>query len=489
MNAALIPTCLQSIGVLTMTVVLALPTMASADQIWVAPVKAGGNGKVGNWGTANLGGFLSYAKETHLSFRVPDNFDTFTKAVVVLLPPKTANVPFTAKISVSGDGLQQDDFTDSFSGTAWSSKNQITELDVSTIFPGFLGPTHYVSVNFELNGLFDQTRVVGMWFEFVSKIVTVSTGNIEDDSITVEKVADAAVDSRKLAREAVLSEKLANEAVVREKIAREAVVREKIALEAVDSTRIAAQAVEAEKIRDGAVLRDKLADNAVGSAKIAAKAVEAEKIADRAVISEKLADQAVNTEKLAVDAVVAEKIKDGAVERDKIADNAIGPAKIADGAVTAAELAPNAVDSLRIADNAITAADIKDGEVTAAEIRDGTVGVAELADNSVSSSKIAADAVGSSALKGNVKAKDPCPKSGTSNQTIISVQCACDPTEVGWTGRCRHDATGEAEPPTLQSAGLFYKTDMNGNAWTWECVWSKPAEATYVFTAEVICME
>lgn len=77
------------------------PATLHADEIWVGPAKVGENSSVGNWATANLGGYLLHGKETHFAFHVPDNFVEFTEAYVVLIPPGTTTLDYTVKANVA----------------------------------------------------------------------------------------------------------------------------------------------------------------------------------------------------------------------------------------------------------------------------------------------------------------------------------------------------------------------------------------------------
>ena len=155
----------KTILCLALTGLLVLPAMALADEIWLEPAKQDANSKVGNWGTANLGGFLSYAKETHFAFHVPDNFVSFTQAIVVLIPSSTSTLDYRAKSNVARDGESHTTNPGSFSGSQAVTKDQLTEVDVSTIIPALI-PSDYVTVNFEMGGSFEKTRVVGMRFVY-----------------------------------------------------------------------------------------------------------------------------------------------------------------------------------------------------------------------------------------------------------------------------------------------------------------------------------
>lgn len=122
--------------------------------------------------------------------------------------------------------------------------------------------------------------------------------------------------------------------------------------------------VTADKLTAGAVITAKLADGSVTSAKILDGSITAVDVADGAVISVKVADGAVTTTKIADEAVTTAKIADNAILTVKLADGAVTSAKILDGTILAADLATGSVITMTIADSSVTTAKIVDYAVT-----------------------------------------------------------------------------------------------------------------------------
>lgn len=145
--------------------VLASSLSALANELWVAPAKSPADKQVGNWAVNHLGPMDS---RTHFGFHVPGDITAFTKAVVVLIPPATGALVYNLDISVAKSAQSQNAFTNSSPGLATGvTANVLTELDVSSIFPGnLLVPDGtYVSLNFSLPA--GTTQVLGMRFEYV----------------------------------------------------------------------------------------------------------------------------------------------------------------------------------------------------------------------------------------------------------------------------------------------------------------------------------
>lgn len=108
------------------------------------------------------------------------------------------------------------------------------------------------------------------------------------------------------------------------------ITTDKLANGAVTSAKIASGGVETGNIADNAITNDKLADNAVTTNEIADAAITTAKIGDAQVTSDKLASNAVTTDKLSDAQVTTNKIADNSITTAKIADNAVTNAKIKD---------------------------------------------------------------------------------------------------------------------------------------------------------------
>lgn len=159
------PPFLVFISLVVLVGLVSLPSTGFANEIWLEPAKQDANRTVGNWPTAKLN---RWRMETHFAFHIPAEFDSFTKAVVVLIPWKTTTFPWRANLSVAGDGQPHDALTNSETGSQEVTKNNVTEVDVSAVFPESLASSGYVSLNFVLGNRYRGTRVVGMRFKYAS---------------------------------------------------------------------------------------------------------------------------------------------------------------------------------------------------------------------------------------------------------------------------------------------------------------------------------
>ncbi len=136
-----------------------------AAELWVTPQKQNAEKKIGNWAVANLGG------ETHFGFVVPNNFETFEKATIVLLPEEAGTFTYDLNVSAAQNGDPQDMFTNTVTGlTATVAAQVLHELDVSAILPvltqGADAGQTYVTVNMELPVKQESTQVLGLRFQY-----------------------------------------------------------------------------------------------------------------------------------------------------------------------------------------------------------------------------------------------------------------------------------------------------------------------------------
>jgi len=129
----------------------------------------------------------------------------------------------------------------------------------------------------------------------------VNASNLENESITEEKLAAAAVSSDKLADGAVTLEKLAEDA--RAEPAAEGGV---LAEASVETDALVDGAVRRAKIRDGAINDAKLADGAVTEPKLADGAVTSTKVADDSITGDDIDESTLGVVPLAESATVAE---------------------------------------------------------------------------------------------------------------------------------------------------------------------------------------
>ena len=91
----------------------------------------------------------------------------FQRAAVVMIPEKAATLNYTLTISLANNGEYHDSYTYTHSDLSHlASAGEITEIDVSWIFPQTLlvpGET-YVTVNFVSDT--NQTNVLGLLFQY-----------------------------------------------------------------------------------------------------------------------------------------------------------------------------------------------------------------------------------------------------------------------------------------------------------------------------------
>lgn len=147
------------LGGIALLTLLVFTSLSLANEIWVSPAKKDADKEVGNWAVVKDG------EETHFSFPVPNNMDAFSRAVVVLIPKKTTTMTYEVDISVADNADLHDAFTNTLSGlTAAMNKDEVTELDISTIVPQTMlipGQT-YMSLKFEG----EEAQVLGLRFEY-----------------------------------------------------------------------------------------------------------------------------------------------------------------------------------------------------------------------------------------------------------------------------------------------------------------------------------
>lgn len=158
-------------------------------------------------------------------------------------------------------------------------------------------------------------------------------------------------------------------------------------------TQINDDTVTTDKLTSNAVITAKLADGSVTSAKILDGTITATDISDGSILSVKVADGAVTTTKIADGAVTSAKVADGAVNSIKILDGAITAVDIADGAIVTAKIADGVVTAAKIADGSVTSAKILDGTITAVDLATGSVTTIKIADGAITTAKIADYAV------------------------------------------------------------------------------------------------
>ena len=170
----------RTLSTLLLAIALSLSTMttpALANELWVT-TEGNGKGagkKVGNWTVSDDG-------DTRFTFAVPDNMKAFVAAKVVVIGKKDKDINYDLSLSISKNGLRQDDFTDdTFQELpAFVFKDELLEIDVSAPFLGleFFPGQDYVALHFKADKKKD-VRVLGLRFQYDAGVfLDESTGKI-----------------------------------------------------------------------------------------------------------------------------------------------------------------------------------------------------------------------------------------------------------------------------------------------------------------------
>ena len=168
----------------------------------------------------------------------------------------------------------------------------------------------------------------------------IETEDLQNLSITSDKIADGTIQEVDIANSAVTSNKIADNAVTTTEILNGAVTRDKLGADAVDGTKLADNAVDSEHYTDGSIDEAHLSASAVTENKIADGAVSYTKLASGSVIRAKIAGDAVDGTKIADDSINSEHIAAGALDNEHYATNSITSDKLSDATrVTSTEQA------------------------------------------------------------------------------------------------------------------------------------------------------
>lgn len=152
-----------------------LTAPALANEFWIPPRADELHERViGNWTGAK-------EKDTYFSFHLPDNMTDFLGVKVVLIPNRKdrrndnrnddhdAMFFYDLHLSVAQSGEQHDVYTNSiFNQSAVVTEGEITEIDVSEIFPQLVPGADYVSLHIATNT--DKAQVLGLRFEYEGSV-------------------------------------------------------------------------------------------------------------------------------------------------------------------------------------------------------------------------------------------------------------------------------------------------------------------------------
>ncbi len=178
MNSSRIICWTKRIGLLTLTFSFLghglAPWVRAAEEIWLTPKVKDADTTVGDWAVTSHG-------DTHFSFAVPDDFESFVEARVVMTGKHSKEILCHLLLSVSRNLLPHDDFVDSLAGLpATVVEDELLEVDVSAIFPALIAGQDYVSLHFDADRV-GAIRVIGMRFVYEST---------DDDDDATKRTAD-----------------------------------------------------------------------------------------------------------------------------------------------------------------------------------------------------------------------------------------------------------------------------------------------------------
>ena len=161
-----------------------------------------------------------------------------------------------------------------------------------------------------------------------------------------------AIDGSKIEGLATVDTQIEDGSITVNKLAANSVSAEKIVAGAITSDKILAGAITASKIEAGAITANSaiIAEGAIGTAQIGRAAITRAQIADAAVDNSKIDIAAISTAQIQDLAVGTAQIKDAAISNAKIGDLEINTAKIADAAITNAKINDLSADKITAGD-------------------------------------------------------------------------------------------------------------------------------------------
>jgi hypothetical protein len=144
--------------------ILAIPTLASADELWVLPSDSGTD--VGSWYTTGsaTAGFTA---------AIPDDFDSLSGATLLAIGSDkggSGTAEITVHLSVSAEGLDHADYTDSATFTVALADGELTAIDLTSLLDLAYAPgSDYVAVSVSGSaGNSDHLQLVGLRLQYQS---------------------------------------------------------------------------------------------------------------------------------------------------------------------------------------------------------------------------------------------------------------------------------------------------------------------------------
>ena len=182
----------------------------------------------------------------------------------------------------------------------------------------------------------------------------VTTEKLADGAVNTDKLSNGVITTPKIANQNVTTEKMADAAIVTSKIADQNVTREKIADQSVDNSKLSQKAVTYDKLNDKSVITEKLNDRAVTTEKVDEKAITNPKLGDQSVDGRVVREASLETKHLANESVTTDKIARKSITKDKIAEGAVDETLVKDGSIVNSKLSKNAVSTDKIENGSVT---------------------------------------------------------------------------------------------------------------------------------------
>ena len=129
---------IRRLGVLGLVLGLALPGIAHGDELWVLPNDVTQDA-VGNWA-------VSDGDSVYFTVAIPDDLDAFGRAVILAMGTDGKSdgdtgdeadpgdvVELLVELSVSANGLPNDDYAQAATVQATLTNGVLTEIDISSL--------------------------------------------------------------------------------------------------------------------------------------------------------------------------------------------------------------------------------------------------------------------------------------------------------------------------------------------------------------------
>lgn len=144
---------------LLVLLMLLVSTAVHAEELWIAPVARVANASNGDWGVTPRG-------RTRFSFAVPNDFQSFASAKILVIGESSSEITYKVWLSVSQNMLPHNDITDQLINIpATVVAGELLEIDVSSIVPGNLNAgVDYISLRIVTQPYDGAVRVVGLRF-------------------------------------------------------------------------------------------------------------------------------------------------------------------------------------------------------------------------------------------------------------------------------------------------------------------------------------